>query len=105
MANPQSASELNRFIDQLKRAVESGISRLQALDRPEGDAARTAQQFTDTLDHQYEDQVLPALDELQKAVIDRDKKGLEAASKKLDSISDTESNKLASRLGAKRCAQ
>jgi hypothetical protein len=104
-ANPQSVSDLTRFIDQLKAAVDDGINRLQDLDRPDGDAGKTAKQFTDTLDGEYEKQVLPALDQLEKAVIDRDKKALKAATKRLDAVKDTESNRLASQLGAKKCAQ
>jgi len=104
-ANPQSISDLTRFIDQLKAAVDDGINRLQGLDRPEGDAGATAKQFTDTLDTEYKDQVLPALNQLEKAVIDRDKEALKAASKRLDAVKDTKSNQLASQLGAKKCAK
>src|ERR1041384_8309581 len=52
-ANPQSVSDLTRFIDQLKATVDDGINRLQGLDRPKGDAGDTAKQFTDTLDSEY----------------------------------------------------
>jgi hypothetical protein len=104
-ANPQSISDLTRFIDQLKAAVDDGINRLQDLDRPEGQTGATAKQFTDTLDSEYENQVLPALDQLEKAVVDRDKKALKAASKRLQGVKDTKSNELATQLGAKKCAQ
>jgi hypothetical protein len=104
-ANPQSISDLTRFIDQLKSTVDDGINRLQGLDRPKGDAGNTAKQFTDTLDTEYKDQVLPALDQLEKAVVDRDKKALRAASKRLDAVKDTKSNQLAAQLGAKKCAK
>ncbi len=102
---PRSIAELMRFIDQLKAATSDGIKRLQALERPKGEAGRTAQQFTDTLDSEYNNQVLPALNALQRAVAKRDKKALAAASKKLRSVKDTESRQLASQLGAAQCAK
>jgi hypothetical protein len=104
-ANPQSRTELVRYIDQLKAASKDGVERLKALDTPGGDAGKTANQFTGTLERQYADEIVPALDALRKAVQDRDKKGLKAASKRLQAIDDTPTNKLATQLGANGCGK
>jgi hypothetical protein len=104
-SNPRSRAELLRYIDQLKVTANDGVKRLKALDPPSGDAGKTARQFTDTLERQYQEEVVPALDQLHQAVVDRDKKALKVASKKLNAVDDTESNRLATELGAKECAQ
>jgi Tfp pilus assembly protein PilP len=104
-SNPKSRPELVNYIEQLKAAAADGVKRLSALERPEGDAGKTAKQFTDLLEQQYTNEVVPALDRLRKAVNERDKKGLKAASKSLQDIDDTQTNRLATELGAKGCAQ
>ena len=104
-SNPRSRAELLRYIEQLKVTANDGVKRLKALDPPSGDAGKTATQFTDLLERQYQDEVVPALDQLHQAVVDRNKKALKAASNKLNAINDTESNRLATKLGAKGCAQ
>jgi hypothetical protein len=104
-ANPQSRADLLRYIDQLKAAANDGVQRLKELDPPEGDTGTTARQFTSTLERQYQDEVVPALNDLHQAVQDRDKKGLKTAAKKLSSVDDAQSNRLATQLGAKKCAQ
>jgi hypothetical protein len=101
---PRSLSDLTHFIERLKDAVSDGVTRLQALERPSGEAGRTARQFTDALDREYQRQVLPALNQLEKAVADRDEKALQVASRKLQATQSRESDRLASALGATKCA-
>jgi hypothetical protein len=102
---PRSVPDLTRFIEQLKVTVNDGIRRLQALERPKGSAGATARQFTDTADREYKRLVLPALNQLEQAVVKRDKKALKAASKKLKSAqAQKRSSQLAAQLGASRCA-
>jgi hypothetical protein len=103
-AKPRSVPALMRFIDQLKRAVSDEINRLQALEKPTGDAGRKAEQFTDTLEGEYKQDVLPALNQLQNAVSDHNNKALRAASKKLEAAQSQASRRLASELGASQCA-
>jgi hypothetical protein len=104
-SNPRSAAELQRYIESLKQASEDGVKRLRALDTPEGAAGKTADQFTGTLERQYRDEVVPALDQLRQAVTDGDKKALRAATKQLNAIDNKQTNQLASELGAKGCAE
>jgi Tfp pilus assembly protein PilP len=103
--NPKGRSELMQYIERLKATANEGVQRLKAIDPPSGDAGKTAKQFTGTLEQQYVNEVVPALDQLRKAVDDRDKEGLKTASKKLQAIDDTVPNRLATQLGAKGCGQ
>lgn len=103
-SSPRSVTDLTRFIDQLKKTVTDGVARLQALERPNGESGTTAKQFTDELDREYREQVLPALNELRRAVVKRDKKALKAASNRLKKAQNQKSNQLAAQLGASQCA-
>jgi hypothetical protein len=103
-SSPRSVPELRHFIERLKKTVKDGITRLQALERPKGEAGTTAKQFTDELDREYREQVLPALNQLERAVVKRDKKALKAASNRLKKAQNQKSNQLAAQLGASRCA-
>jgi hypothetical protein len=101
---PSSVADLTNFIELLKKTVKGGITRLQALETPKGETGATAKQFTETLDREYKEQVLPALNQLERAVVKRDKKALKAASKRLKQAQNQKSNQLAAQLGATRCA-
>ena len=101
---PQSIPEVKGYIDQLKRAVRDKNDRLKALERPDGAAGATAQQFTETLDREDTEQVLPALNRLRQAVVNRDKKAFRAASKRLKAAQSEKSDQLAAQLGATGCA-
>jgi uncharacterized membrane protein YccC len=102
---PRSVPELRRFIEQLKANVSDGINRLKAIERPKGSAGETARKFTDTVESEYKQRVLPALNQLERAVVKRDKKALKAASKRLKQAQTRKvANQLAARLGATTCA-
>jgi hypothetical protein len=85
--------------------VSDGNNRLQAIETPEGSAGETARKFTETVAREYEEWVLPALNQLEQAVVKRDKKALKAASKRLERAQSRRvANQLAGQLGAKTCA-
>jgi hypothetical protein len=100
---PQSIPQVKRYIDQLKTAVRDKIDRLKALERPGGADGATAQRFTETLDREDTEQVLPTLNRLRQAVVHRDKKAFRAASKRLKAAQNEQSDQLAAQLGATRC--
>jgi hypothetical protein len=102
---PRSVPDLRRFIEQLKVAVSDRNNRLQAIERPKGSAGETARKFTDTVARENKEWVLPALNQLELAVVKRDKKALKAASKRLGQAQSRKvANQLAAQLGAKTCA-
>jgi hypothetical protein len=101
---PRTLSDLTQFIERLKVAVNEKVNRLQALERPTGGSGETVQRFTDALDRESKQQVLPTLNRLQKAVANRDRKALRKASRELAAIRNQASDRLASALGATKCA-
>jgi hypothetical protein len=104
-ARPRSVPELTRFIEQLKATVSDGINRLKAIERPKGSAGETARKFTDTVESEYKKRVLPALNQLELAVVKRDKKALKAASKRLKQAQARKvAKQLAAQVGASTCA-
>jgi Tfp pilus assembly protein PilP len=104
-ASPRSVPELTKFIEQLKKTEKDGIARLQALKLPEGRAGTTAKDFTDTLEREFDQQVLPALNQVERAVRKKDKHALKAASKRLQQAQKQKrSTLLAAQLGASQCA-
>jgi hypothetical protein len=104
-ASPRSVTELTSFIEQLKKTEQDGIVRLQALKLPSGQDGTTAKQFTDTLQREFNQQVLPALNQVEAAVKKRDRKALKAASVRLQKAQKAkQSTLLAARLGASQCA-
>lgn len=105
-ARPRSVPDLTRFIEQLKVTAGDGITRLQALERPKGAAGVAARKFTDTAEREFKERVLPALNELEQAIVKRDQKALKAASKKLKNVQgEKQSGRLAAQLGASKCAR
>jgi hypothetical protein len=103
--SPRSVAELTTFIEQLKKTEKEGIARLQALKLPSGKDGTTAKQFVDTLQQEFNQQVLPALDQVERAVRKRDKKALKAASLRLQKAQkEKKSTLLAAQLGASQCA-
>jgi hypothetical protein len=103
---PRTVPGLRRFIEQLKATISDGINRLQAIERPKGSAGQTARKFTDTVASEYRQRVLPALNQVEQAVVKHDKKALKAASKRLKQAqARTVAKQLAAQLGATTCAR
>jgi hypothetical protein len=103
--DPNTPEELSGFITQLKSKINEGVDRLSNLDRPEGDAGRTADQFINALEDEIGNQAIPALDELEAAGKERDRAKLRAAVRKLEALEQTRSDQLARELGADKCAE
>jgi hypothetical protein len=103
--HPNSVPELTRFIEQIKVTVNDGITRLQALPTPNGSDGVTARKFTDTASREYKQRILPALNQLEQGIVKRDRRAVQAASKKLKQAQvQKQSNQLAAALGATKCA-
>jgi hypothetical protein len=104
-ADPDSPAELERTIDDIKSAIDAGIARLRGLERPDGEAGDTAEEFVTTLDREFEQQLVPALDQLADAARSRDEVAARAAVRKLDALQNSPSERIAERLGADECAE
>jgi hypothetical protein len=65
IAEPQTRDEITQLIDDVIARSQAAVDRLQALERPGGDAGETADRFVDTLERELERQLLPALEDLK----------------------------------------
>ena len=104
-ADPDSLKELESMIGDIKSTGDAGIKRLEGLERPDGDAGKQAEEFVSATKSEWNEQAVPALDELTKAARDKDEVALRSAVRKLDALQNTPSEKIAEDLGADECAE
>jgi hypothetical protein len=103
-ADVSGPAELSAQLDEIRTAIRDGIQRMQDIERPDGEDGELAQEYVTKLEKALETQVLPALDELEKAVKAKDQAGIRAAAAKLQAIDEEETDKIAKELGANGCA-
>jgi molecular chaperone DnaK (HSP70) len=102
----QTPEDLVRQLDQQKEAIEDAIEELEELERPGGDAGETGERYVETLEEEYRDELLPAIEGLQEALRANDEDRVREATERLQDIEEeTESDRLAEELGADRCAE
>jgi hypothetical protein len=97
-------AELSRRLEQLRRAIRAGVARVEDIERPEGADGDRAAEYVRRLDSTFEDEVLPALDDLEAAVRARDRVAIRAAATRVRSIDFDRTERLARDLGAEACA-
>jgi len=93
------ADAIDKVITEAKQAAND----LVALERPEGDAGQTAEEFTEGFQSELNDQIVPALEDLRDALKKKDVQGVQAAAKKLQELETSKSDKAARDLGATAC--
>jgi hypothetical protein len=99
-SNPDEvANAIDKVIDEAQKAADD----LVALERPEGDAGRTAEQFSEGFKSELNSQIVPALEDLQAALKKKDVEAVQAAAKKLQELETSKSDKAARDLGATAC--
>jgi hypothetical protein len=104
IAEPQTRDEITQLIDDVIARSQAAVDRLQALERPGGDAGETADRFVDTLERELERQLLPALEDLKDAIQSANREAAADAAERLDVLQNTESDRFARELGADSCA-
>jgi hypothetical protein len=92
---------IDRVIEESRNAVDD----LADLERPDGEAGETAQQFVDATRREIEDEGIPALEELREALESRDQEAAQEAARRLQEIDSAASNEAARKLGANACAE
>jgi hypothetical protein len=102
--NAKSPDEVAAAVDKVIDETQKSIDELQDLERPDGDAGEAADKFVDALSTDIEDKGIPALEDLRDALKDNDQQAAQEAAQKLQAIETTNSDKLASDIGAKGCA-
>ena len=99
-SNPDEvANAIDKVIDEAQKAADD----LVALERPEGDAGQTAEQFSEGFQSELNSQIVPALEDLQAALKKKDVEAVQAAAKKLQELETSKSDTAARELGATAC--
>jgi hypothetical protein len=103
--DPESVSELERMIDDMKSAGDAAIVKMEDLERPDGEAGEQAQQYLAAQRKEWKEQAVPALDQLVEAARKKDELALRSAVRKLDALQNPPSERIATELGADECAE
>jgi CHASE3 domain sensor protein len=93
------ANAIDKVIDQGRQAADD----LVALERPEGEAGQTAEDFSEGFRSELNDQIVPALEDLQEALKKKDAQAVQAAAKKLQDLETSKSDAAAREIGATAC--
>jgi hypothetical protein len=101
----QSPEDIVNAIDRVIEETRDTVDELADLERPEGDAGETAQEFVDATRSEIEDEGIPALEDLRQALQDRDQDAAQEAAARLQEISSTRSDEAAREIGATACAE
>jgi hypothetical protein len=99
-----SANDIAELIDEVIAKSRDAVERLKALERPDGAAGKTAEEFVNALDTEIEDRAVPALEDLRDAVRDKDRKAAAEAGERLQELEGGKSDRLAGELGATACS-
>ena len=102
-SEPDNAEELAKLAGDLRKTAEDGRQRVEELEVPEGEDGKKAQEWKDAVKSEAEGQLLPAVEDLEKAAKANDQKGIVEAAQKVQQADSDKSDKLAEELGMKEC--
>jgi hypothetical protein len=94
------ADAIDKVIDESKSAADD----LVALDRPDGADGETATKFVETFKKELNEKLVPALEDVKKALEAKDAQAVQEAAANLQKLEATESDKYARDLGATACS-
>jgi hypothetical protein len=100
---PTTTDELIAFADDLGKALDDGVRKLEAVERPDGDDGVKAKRWLDELQRQA-DAVKPALAALKDAARRKDVAAIRRAAQRIQSIDSSRVDALARAAGARGCA-
>ena len=101
--NASSPDEIAAAVDKVIDETQSSVDKLKELKRPDGDAGEQAERFVNAVEGDIEDKGIPALEDLRDALKDDDEAAARKAAGRLQALETTDSNKLASEIGADAC--
>jgi hypothetical protein len=96
----EGAALIDDVISESRRAVR----RLDAVERPGGDAGDDAERFVRTLEREVEDRAIPALEDLRDAISARNPLAADRAGARVRELESSRSDRQARELGAEACA-
>jgi hypothetical protein len=103
-ASPESAGETAELIDDVIGKSRAAVTRLKAIERPDGAGREAADRFVTTLERELEQQAIPALEDLRTAVKGQDREAAADAAARLERLERSESDRRARAVGADACA-
>src|SRR6188474_2819377 len=101
--NAESPEEVADAIDKVIDESRNAADDLVALDRPDGADGETATKFVETFQKELNEKLVPALEDVKKALEDKDAQAVQEAAANLQKLEATESDKYARDLGATAC--
>ena len=103
-SEPENADELVSTVDKLQSEVDGGVTRLQEIEQPSGQAGEDAKAFVDALSKQVDEEIQPAFADMKKAAQEEDQQLLGKAVEQLQGVDSNKTNELAEKAGADGCA-
>ena len=103
-SSPESTQEIVKFTQEARKTAEVAVKQIGALEVPDGEDGDKAQAWKDAVEREANDELIPALEELEKAAQGKDQQAILAAAQKLQGLEASESDKLAKDIGADGCA-
>lgn len=100
----ESPDEVANAIDEVIDESQDAADDLVALDRPEGADGETATKFVETFKTELNEKLVPALQDVKKALEAKDAQAVQEAAAKLQKLEATESDQYARELGATSCS-
>ncbi len=92
------------FARTARDSAREAVRRVRELEVPEGADGEVAEAWKEAVRVQAEDELIPALDKLEKAARDEDQQALLAAAQELQDVDSSRAERLAGDLGATKCA-
>jgi hypothetical protein len=103
--NAETPQDIVDAVDRVIEESRDAVDQLADLDRPEGQAGQTAEEFVAATRKEIEDEGIPALEELRDAIESGDQKAVAEAAARLQNIDSSDSNRAAREIGAGECAE
>ena len=100
----ESPEEVANAIDKVIAESRSAADELVDLERPEGADGETATQFVEGFRQELNDKLVPALEDVKRALEAKDAQAVQEAVGKLQDLEATESDRYARELGARACS-
>ena len=101
----ESPAEIANAVDRVIEESRNAVEELADLERPEGDAGETAEEFVNATRREIQDEGIPALEELREALESGDQEAAQEAARRLQEIETGDSTRAARELGADACAE
>ncbi|MDQ4125930.1 MAG: hypothetical protein M3134_10060 [Actinomycetota bacterium] len=105
LGRPENVQEIQTFAQDLRKTAEDAVKKVEDLEVPEGGDGEKAEQWKNAVKDEAENQLIPVVEDLEKAAAANDEKAIVEAAQRIDQLEATESDRLAKELGMKECGE